>query len=649
MSAIAGVFSRCGLAVREDQVRSLARALRRLGPDGHRVTCRGPVGMVHSAFGVDHESRLRADPLVTDDGYILSVNGRVDNVGDIECRLPRRSRHRAGRSQLILEAYRKWGVASFGMLIGDFAFALWDPRQECLLLCCDSLGRYSLYYHCDRDRVTWCSLAWPLVTDVPLHLEFDEEYIADFLAHRVSDHGPYKGVNVVLGGHVVLVDKATAKDMRYWSFDATRSVRYQSDADYEEHFREVFREAVACRLQTDAPVFCQLSGGVDSSSIACVANDLVRSGAVEAPELETVSFVFADSVSADESDFIATVERHLGKPGGRISERDCTILSPLPESFAGDTPTNRLWFISHDDHLARIMRTRGSRVLLSGIGGDQLFWSQYYPGMPVANLLASGRLFDALRCSLEWARAAHSSIFEVLWFGGCWPLLPRRWQGRVRWEGAFGEWFAPSFVRRMNLIERSLPMPDDVGFRLPTARMQYGCIRRTMRPHALDLCLSEDYIEVRYPYLDRRLVEFALAIPLEQMVRPTESRSIVRRALRGLVPDAVLDRRNKTSWGEVLFRTLAKQWPVVSDILTASRLGEMGIVDQPAFTRALDRARHGFATNLVQLMWTISLELWIRHVDSRLHREETPCRPAGGELVCSGGSHARTPAAVPPA
>src|SRR5262249_23630262 len=157
-----------------------------------------------------------------------------------------------------LDSYRAFGVAGFAHLVGDFAVAIWDPSRVRLLLVRDHLGRRPLYYHVTRERVIWSSRARPLLDAAALSAAIDEAYIATFVANQPSERTPFRDVEIVPAGHALVVDEETAAIERYWSFDPARQIRYRSDGEYEEHFVELFREAVACRLPADGAVFCEL-------------------------------------------------------------------------------------------------------------------------------------------------------------------------------------------------------------------------------------------------------------------------------------------------------------------------------------------------------------------------------------------------------
>jgi hypothetical protein len=156
-----------------------------------------------------------------------------------------------------------------------------------------------------------------------------------------------------------------------------------------------------------------------------------------------------------------------------------------------------------------------------------------------------------------------------------------------------------TFVRNTHMKERALGLKDDVGFMLPTRRSQYVAIRRTMRPFALDRWVADGCIDVRYPYLDKRLVEFALAIPLEQKVRLSDgSRSVVRRALRNIVPDTVRLRVSKNGPVEALYRAIARERSRLLGPCDDLRLGVEGIVRPERFAQGVRHASQAPAQRL---------------------------------------------------
>lgn len=618
MSALAGVLARGGTPVDSPLLATLSAALEAMGPDGEHVAHGDVVDLLVRPFHTTVAPQL-GEYLAACDGFLVTVDGRIDNAADVRRALGRTDLLPA--AHLVLAAYRRWGVEGFGRLIGDFAVALWDASERRLVLAADSLGRRPLYYHVGPTRVLWASACLPLVDAAQLPIRLDDEYVASYLTNRPSLTGPIAGISIVPGGHALVVEGRRHTLTRYWAFDPEREIRLRDDAEYEEEFRSLLSEAIAARMDGGLPVWCELSGGLDSSSIACIGERLRAEGRVRVPAFPTVSYVFGAKSTSDEERYISAVEAQLGRPGWHVSDAEHPIYAPLPDGFVSDFPTSQLCFLGRQDFVTRAMRDTGARVLLCGIGGDQLFWSQPPFGIPLADQLAQGRFVALARDATRWARAARMPLWRAL-FAALFPLTPMRWRARRQRIEPLNDWIDPSFAHRTALRERFLGMPDDVGFRLPSRVLQYGLVRRTMRMYALEWCTSEGCVDIRYPYLDRRLVEFALAIPLEQSIRLGESRSLVRRALRGILPEVVRERRSKAGPAEAMYHALRREWPRLGPMLQDPYVAADGFVSRDAFVAALDRARYGHATNQGQLVKTIALELWLRSLMER-HRRQT--------------------------
>src|SRR4029077_376508 len=140
---------------------------------------------------------------------------------------------------------------------------------------------------------------------VGVELEINDEYIADLLTRLPEpSQTPYKNVHAVPPGHAVTVSNGQLRIRRFWGLDPNREIRYKTDPEYEEHFGHLFREAVRCRLRVDGPVWAELSGGLDSSSIVCMADQIIKSGETQASGLETVSFVYDEASKSDERKYI---------------------------------------------------------------------------------------------------------------------------------------------------------------------------------------------------------------------------------------------------------------------------------------------------------------------------------------------------------
>jgi asparagine synthase (glutamine-hydrolysing) len=555
---------------------------------------------------------------------MLTWNGRLDNREELIRQLRDDLQHgpmTITDLEIVMAAYLKWGKACFAYFIGDFCLTLWDARLKVLYLVRDVVGTRTLYFHIDKERVCWSTQLSPLLDLFGINPEVEEEYIAGQLT-RVPEPGltPYKDVHAVKPAHIVTISQVgNLNEQRFWGLDPTKEIRYQNEEQYVEHFLQEFGDAVRCRLRSDRPVFAELSGGLDSSSIVCMADQILERGQAQTACLETVSQVFDESPSADERKFIVYVEKQRGVTGHHIREDDYRMLTPLPGEVVIVTPNPVLLSFSHLMGLREAMSASGARVLLSGQGGDELLGSNYSAYPEVADHLLSFKPLLLHRQLQRWSQALNKPYLQVLWESAVIPILPRRMQTVLKRGPAntLPPWFSPEFIKRRNLRERSLGTKDIYGFRLPSGRDQSAGFISMVRSVSLGCRSEQSNIDIAYPYLHRPLVEFLQAIPFEQLLRPGENRSLMRRAMQGVLPEKIARRKTKGNPQEVIARALAREWSRLRPMFTDARVCARGYMEPGPLLAALDRAKHGCEPLSSPLLSTICLELWLRAFEQR--------------------------------
>src|SRR5208282_5548769 len=218
-------------------------------------------------------------------------------------------------------AYEKWNANCFAKLIGDWAVSIWKPAQHLLILGKDPIGTHHLYYAFDNGNVTWSTILDPLVLFAGRTFALNEEYIAGWYSVLFPSVAltPYVGIHCVPPSSYVVLCPGKHAVIRYWDFDPGKTIRYHTDSEYEDHFRSVFAKAVQRKLRSDRPVIAELSGGMDSSSIVCMADAIIAQGAAETPRLDTISW-YDDSYDHIEQDsnelhWVTKVEDQRGRTG----------------------------------------------------------------------------------------------------------------------------------------------------------------------------------------------------------------------------------------------------------------------------------------------------------------------------------------------
>ena len=242
------------------------------------------VSILYRAFHTTKESRRETQPHISASGAVITWDGRLDNRAEFIHLLSDSLSIDSPDVSIVAAAYERWGTDCFAKLIGDWALSIWNPSERSLILAKDPIGTRHLYYSFDNDQVTWSTILDPLVclreepssstkNTSPAGSHFSRPPISRPTSESIRSRHPVSSVSSA--------ERQTVS--KYWDFDPGKKIRYRTDAEYEEHFRTVFAKAVQRRLRSDTPVLAELSGGMDSSSIVCMADTIIARGAAETP------------------------------------------------------------------------------------------------------------------------------------------------------------------------------------------------------------------------------------------------------------------------------------------------------------------------------------------------------------------------------
>jgi asparagine synthase (glutamine-hydrolysing) len=622
MSAQAGIFYRDGRPVDRSVLDRMAVKLEDRGPDGGGEQLSGCVGMAYRAFHVTPESRLERQPLLTEDGTILTWDGRLDNREDLSLQL--RDFLQCDRSDagIVLAAWRRWNIESLVRLIGEWALAVSNPRQQIVVLARDYSGARPLYYHSAGVKLYW-STEFALLVEMVSNslsraLTIDDHWIAGFFGFGPDpDRSPFEEIRCVPPGHYLMATRNAVTMARHWAFDPGLRIRYRHDCEYEEQFRDLFRQAVRCRLRTVGPVWAHLSGGLDSSSITCMADDIMTHEGAPTPAVETVSCVYDTAPESDERSFIEAVENQRGKRGHHFSDRDYPPLRGQLSEESLPPSTMGLW-LTCQRAICDAMNADGARVQLSGDGGDELL-GNIVDGVPsLLDALQSLRLMATWRGLKSWSLALRQSRFHLAWDALA-MILPESLQARFLLSRDFKSLVAlieRQFAAKTDFERFLSPTRDPYGFCCPSARLRSSGLLSVVNRIALDTIRHAGRVTVTYPYADRRLVAFLLAIPIEQLARPGERRSLMRRSLQSLLPRQVLMRRSKRTPDPSLYRAINREWERLAHLCENPLVATLGFVNPKTLLLSAEKARCGlFPVTFIGKV--LVLESWLRCLERK--------------------------------
>jgi len=616
MSAIGGILSLAGKF--EDHRAILARlgeALAARGPDGQQEAHLADASMVYRPLEINARCQRTRQPVSTPEGWLVAWDGRLDNQRELRHQLQPVPAPGAADVEWVIGAYRRWGSSCCERLVGDFALALWDAPRRQLLLARDPFGSRSLFFAIDGSgAVLWASSPKALLATGRVSSHVDDDWLVAFMINAQSANGgPYRDLRAVPPGSRVLFGDVGPRTECFWRPEDIAEVRHASDEDYEEAFCQLFTAAVGNRLRASGTVCAELSGGLDSSSIVCVADQLIRQGTVEAERLITCSHVFDRASGSDEREYISAVEAQTGRPSWHILEDEYPLLEDFERPVTQVPHFWQLWPAAFR-RTAAILRQHGARSLLSGVGGDHLLWSAVLAPFHLADHAARLRLGRLAQGLLHWRQHTPLPLVRLLWSSVVQPLWNAA-QGRGAEDMEFEHpWLGAAYRRRTKGMKRS-SLERGHGFLLPSRRSRSEILRSAINDVSWLIDDAEFGIERSCPYLDRPLVEFCLGIPFEQHVRPGEMRSLHRRSLRHLLPEKIVDRKDKRGPGEAVMRAVRREWPVVRQLFDNAQVVERGYVEPKIFLERLEGLRFGMLADLGILIRVLQVEVWLRALE----------------------------------
>ena len=528
-----------------------------------------------------------------DTRFAVTASVRLDDRSTLcdALEIPHGQRRALPDGALLLRAYARWGSDCPNRVLGDFAFAIWDPRHRTLFCARDPVGTRPLFYSLTADRIVFASdlgavLAVPGVSD-----ELDETAVRTLLTPDPTPlvkRTSYLAVRRLQPGHTLTVRGASARIERWWRPENAPSVAAGNDDTLAETFLDLLARAVEDRARGARRVGVHLSGGLDSASVAAVAARTMRCAGRPPPLAFSWQPPPGSVAGVAEYRLIEAVRRAAG-----LEVRYCPPEAADLIAFLRRDGTRDLNITPNEEPVQRDAAQEGVRVLLSGWGGDEgiSFNGRGYE----TELVWKGRLVAAWRSMRERSRRplvtllAHAAL-SILWPDARSVLLRLR-AGQRPWRGR--GLIHPEFARRVR------PLP---AVRLPAAGvrrtqlhlLQVGHLAERMDGWATSG--ARHGIEYGYPLLDRRVLEFALGLPAEQYRRGAASRWLMRQALGPLLPDQV--RRHRDKQDPVRFESsrnaVAEALPEVRRLLEVRSIPPQRSVylDMPHLTAHLDPERY---------------------------------------------------------
>jgi len=620
MSGICGIVNWDGKPVDPELLRKMADAAAYRGPDGINYWIEDNVGLAHLALHTTPESVREEQPLVNRRGdLVLVADARVDNRHELIKVLTAKGyleEKDPTDADLIMAAYECWGEECPKEVVGDYAFAVWDTCRERLYCARDAIGVRPFVYCEDSDRFLFASSVSAILAALETAPLVNYPLLQDMIAGRFDrwvTETAYRTIFRLPQSYYLEGRSRGISLTRYWIIGTQVGPRYRSDEEYAEHFRELFTEAVRARVRSVGPVGVAVSGGLDSSAIACMVEDLIVSR--ETPiDGRLYSYVFDATPNADEREYVEVVIEacpHLeptvfaGDGCWGLREFGSDNGYPLEEP---ELSVDRALFVA----LLRRLREDSCRTCLWGTWADQLQKSGVYaqPGM-----LRDVALADIPREIQHFWRCSHWASWRT--------YIPSIGLGLQRQLAHWAEGLG--FLTSRELLSR-VTEGGSVD-RLPAPLMESRVVRAIYREltsglnsarfFAFDRATAYSGVEQRLPFLDRRLVDYVLRVPPRLFFRDGVTKYLLRHALRETLPEKILHRTGGAHITRLVERGLQeKEVGRVEELLEGTFLGHAGLVEQDRLVQAWASYRMDGSSHVRRvLIWALCVEAWLRYVN----------------------------------
>lgn len=562
-------------------------------------------------------------PMCNEDGTLwITHNGEIYNFRELRQELkPLGHRFVSDTdTEVIVHAYEEWGPDCLNRFNGMWAFCIWDSRRKKLFCSRDRFGIKPFYYYFDGESFLFASEIKALLqASVPRRA--NERRIYDYLALGLEDHMEetfFEGIKQIRGGQYLelQIDKGNLNIQRYWNIDPGKKLLGLSEADYARRFYELLEDSVCLRLISDVPVGTCLSGGLDSSTIVCLVDKLMREKEVKIPgsDIQKTFSARYEDPRHDEGRFIEEVvqkthvdTRSIYITGNGLMKEIEQLIYHQDEPF-GSTSIYAQW------NVFKLAKDSGVKVTLDGQGADELLagYDGFYT-VYLANLLKSFHLLLFLReiKNITNNRPGFSpkgALYSTMVF-----ILPSYLRSSLAWIKhkmmPSLDWLDPQFVSsyRQGFLEK-YPRDFDKAF-----------VQTLMQTSLPALLRYEDHnsmahsIESRVPFLDYRLVEFLLSLPPQQKIHHGINKVVLRNAMKGLIPEIVRQRMDKIGFStpeDVWFRSAMKGF--IQKLMASEGFRSRPYFEAEQVKNLFEIHLQG-KQDLSTIIWRIvNLELWLR-------------------------------------
>jgi asparagine synthase (glutamine-hydrolysing) len=563
MSAVFGVVNKNGRFVNPDSLHVMQSAIAHRATDGKGVWVDGVVGFGHCLLKVYPQQDYEHCPLIAYN-CTITADARLDNRNELAALLgiDKTRLIMVSDSEIILLSYKRWGEDCVNHLEGEFAFAIWDGDNQKLFAATDHIGFRPLFYYDSPEQFIFCSEIKGIVAVKPLPNYFNEESLVQYFYSKGKSNITYnKEIFALCGGSVLTLQDGKMAYRKYWNLESTGKYNFTKDQDWYDCTREMLYRAVENRLNTDVPIGVTLSGGLDSTSVACILSELLMKKNKPLYTFSSVLPLDHRGIEKDERYYIDLVGKHcpniiqtyVEAPGvGPLSNLDAAF--EIDESFPVSVA-----YMNYALHSAAMQNQ--VRILFNGFGGD--FWISWKGHSVVYDLVKKGKYRQGLKIMQQFCAKESESFHKI---------FRRMYLSQTPYYS-----FLRSLFKKQNEMEQKM-LNDDI---LKRYHSQIAEKAKTSHADSLVAEVNQGVIgrkvskfynrsnfykmDTGTPLFDKKLYELLIDLPIHCHANNGAKRGLIRTIMDGVIPEEIRQRTDKKAFSpDSAVRLIAQKQEVLN-------------------------------------------------------------------------------------
>ena len=621
MSAITAIFYRTGKNIEPEIIDQMTTKLSHRGPDDSGVWCEGPMGLGHQMLWTTPESVNEKLPFFEEDtGLVITADARIDNRNELSKLLGVEDHDNIPDTYFILRAYEKWKEKCPEYLLGDFAFVIWDPNDETLFCARDHMGVKPFYYYLS-DNLFVCASELKAFFDIPqIKLKLNEEKIGLFLMEIEDNKSTfYKNIYSLTPAHSVIITKDQNKFRKYWELDPDLEISLNSEDEYIATFLKIFEESINCRLRSEFSIGFDLSGGLDSSSIVCMVKHLITKQAIKLKKINTFSFVSSKSKNNSEYNYIKKVTNMDNIVPNFIPNDTIGLLKDFKTILDYQDQPFYSPFLVNMWNLCKKIHENEVRIQLRGTGGDAVISYGTFYFRELAVNFKWIKLMNEIR---NYSKITKSNSFQII-LDIIFSLIPdkiknlgtsnkERRPGTTILEKEFAKKIDAEQILNRLFWE---PVSEANSYK----KYHHFIINRFSDLYELeemDNIFAKHNIEPRYPFLEKRLIEFCYSLPTDMKVKFGWSRYILRIAMDGILPQEIQWRPFKAEANNIYQNNfLINEKKEIERIINEKSEIIANYVNLEKIQTIQKKFNQGIYNNNLLYIWLVTqLSLWLQYI-----------------------------------